>query len=205
MKNTQRFYDIEMLNVTTVIEHVFCPKFTYYGCVLGLNQYEEKRGTVIAGRKLHSKHEKSNLSYLPKNIIGRKLVALLLYSKKYLFVGKVDEAIETSDETILIERKYSNNHIIGGTMKTQLGLLSILLEENLDKPVNKAFVIFSKEGRYIVEFQIDSKIKKFALDMLHDTKNVIVNGISPYAKFDNRCLNCCYRKICPVGSLNTTR
>ena len=140
------------------------------------------------------------LSYLPRNIIGKKLVALLLYSKKYFLVDKVDEAIETNDEIILIERKYSNNHIIGGTTKTQLGLLSILLEENLDKPVNKAFVIFSKAARYIVEFQIDSKIKKFVLDMLHDTKNVFVNGISPYAKFDNRCLNCCYRKICPVRS-----
>ena len=28
-------------------------------------------------------------------------------------------------------------------------------------------------------------------------------GIMPDADFDNRCLNCCFRKICPVGSLNS--
>ncbi len=32
----------DVISVTTVAEHVFCPKFTYYGHVLGLNQYEEK-------------------------------------------------------------------------------------------------------------------------------------------------------------------
>ena len=73
------------------------------------------------------------------------MVAFHFYSKKYNFSGKIDEAVETSKEIILIERKYSDNPIIGDTMKTQLGLLSILLEENMHKPVKQAIVIFSKK------------------------------------------------------------
>jgi CRISPR-associated exonuclease Cas4 len=133
----------EPITVTDVVEHAFCPKFTYFGLVLGLKQYEEKRGTVMAGRRMHSKHEKTNLFYLPHNIKGKKLVSLKFYSKKYDFVGKIDEAVETNDEVVLVERKYSDNIIIGPTLKVQLGLLAILVEENIHKPVRRAIVIFS--------------------------------------------------------------
>lgn len=78
-----------------VVEHVFCPKFTYYGQILGLNQYEGKRGTVISGKELHLKHEKTNLRFLPMNLRGKKLVASRFYSKKYNFSGKIDEAVES--------------------------------------------------------------------------------------------------------------
>ena len=54
--------------------------------------------------------------------------------------------IETKDEIILIERKYTDYIEISNTIRVQLGLLSILLEENLGKPVNKAMVIISKKA-----------------------------------------------------------
>lgn len=186
-----------------VVEHVFCPKFTYYGQILGLNQYEGKRGTVISGREFHLKHERTNLRFLPMNLKGKKLVALHFYSKKYNFSGKIDEAVETSKEIILIERKYSDNPIIGATMKAQLGLLSILLEENIHKPVKQAIVIFSKKKRQVLEIKIDQEMKRYSLKMLKETMNIIFSGINSSAKFDDRCLNCCFRKVCPVGSLNS--
>ena len=111
--------------------------------------------------------------------------------------------METSKEIILIERKYSDNPIIGDTTKTQLGLLSILLEENMHKPVKQAIVIFHKKKRQVLEITIDKEMKRYSLRMLDETMNVIFSGNNPAAKFDGRCLNCCYRKICPVGSLNT--
>lgn len=190
------------LTVTDVVEHAFCPKFTYYGLVLGLKQYEEKRGTVMAGRKMHSKHERTNIAYLPHNIHGKKLVSVKFYSKALGLTGKIDEAVETNDEIVLVERKYTENNVVGPTLKVQLGLLAILIEENLHKPVRRAIVIFSKKQRKEVEVKLDQTMKSYALDMLNKTKKVILDGISPFSRFDNRCLNCCYRKICPVGSLN---
>lgn len=190
------------ITVTDVVEHVFCPKFTYYSSVLGLKQYEEKRGTVKVGKQIHQKHEKTNKDYTPQQFVGKKLIGYKYYSQKLDLSGKIDEAIETQDEIILIERKYTDYTELHDTLKVQLGLLSILLEENTRKQVRRAQVIFSKENRVIKNYLIDESIKQYALEMLNETKKVISQCIMPFSEFDNRCLNCCFRKICPIGSLN---
>lgn len=194
-----------MITVTTVVEHIFCPKFTYYGHVLGLKQFEDKRGTVTAGRNFHIKHEKTNTSFMIGNRRknGKKLIAIQFYSIKYNLSGKIDEAIETADEIILIERKYSDTAIIGETIKVQIGLLSVLIEENLKKPVNNAIVIFSKNKRQTFEIKIDNQIKNYALKKLEEVIKIIKTGAIPDSWFDNRCIHCCYRRVCPIGSLNT--
>ena len=191
------------LTVTDVVEYSFCPKFTYFINVLGLDQYEQKRGTVAAGRKLHKLHERNNPTYIPHTNKGKKLVARKFYSEKFDLSGKIDEAIEMDDEIILIERKYTDIYDISDTLLVQLGLLSILIEENLKKPVKIAVVIFNKTQRKQVSIIIDDTLKNHSLEILEKTKKVIQMGIMPDADFDNRCLNCCFRKICPVGSLNS--
>lgn len=185
------------LNVTNAVEHAFCPRFTYFQLVLGIEQREEKRGTVQSGRTFHSKHSTTNKRYNIKHLDGIKQTELLLYSKKHSFSGKIDEAIEAKDEILLIERKYSDYIIIGSTVKTQLGLLAILAEENTGKKVKKALVVFNKKERVEVPVSITEKIKQDALLILQKTNHTITSGDMPYSKHDNRCLNCCYRKICP--------
>ncbi len=191
-----------MITVTMVVENVFCEKFTYYGGVLGLSQYEEKRGTVISGKTFHKKHEGINQKFIPKRMKGMKIVSTKFYSKRHDFLGVIDEAIVLDDQIVLIERKFSNQPKIYDTIKAQLGLLAILLEENLQKPVNEAHVIFHKDKREEIVVPISDSIKEFAIEMLHRTRRIMDSGIMPDSHFDNRCLNCCYRKICPVGSLN---
>ena len=170
---------------------------------LGLEQFEQKRGTVIVGRKLHNRHEKDNLRYVPQGFSGKKIIARKFFSAKYGLSGKIDEAIEMEKEIVLIERKYSDNHKIYPALRIQLGLLSILIEENLHKPVLKAIVIFNKSKRKEIHIKIDDVIKKESLAMLEDVKTVIKSEIMPESDFDNRCLNCCFRRVCPTGSLNT--
>jgi len=192
-----------MISVTTVVENVFCQKFTYYGEVLGLLQYEEKRGVVISGKSYHKRYEKTNQKFIPKNMQGKKIITAKFYSKKYDFLGVIDEAIEQEDQIILIERKFSDYFKVHDTIIVQLGLLSILLEENLKKPVNEAHIIFHKGKRDEIVIPVNEETKTFALKMLNRTKKTIKTGMMPDSQYDNRCLNCCYRKICPVGSLNT--
>jgi len=191
------------LTVTDIVEYAFCPKFTYFINILGLNQFEHKRGTVSAGRKLHNKHEKNDLQYLPQGLEGKKITAHNYFSAKYDLSGKIDEAVESNEEVILIERKYTDNHKVYPALRVQLGLLSILIEENLHKPVRKAIVIFSKTKRKIIHVSMDDSIRDESLKMLNDVKQVIKNEIMPESNFDNRCLNCTFRRICPTGSLNT--
>jgi CRISPR-associated exonuclease Cas4 len=166
-----------------------------------LEQFEEKRGTVQAGKKMHKRHEETNLSYIPYGLSGKKIIGLKLYSSRLGLVGKIDEAIESENEITLIEHKYSDRINLGDTLKIQLGLLAMLLEENLAKPVKTGIIIFTKEKREVVTVIINESIRKKALDMLDKVKQVIKTGKSPKSNFDGRCLNCCYRRVCPIGSL----
>lgn len=193
-----------LLTVTDVVEYAFCKKFTYYTHVLGLKQYEEKRGTVMAGRKIHESYERTNRTYIPYALRNaRKYINIQLHSSRLGLTGKADEVLELSKTLILIERKYSEGRVIHDTQRTQIGLLALLLEENLGKPVTKAIIIFLKGEKTRIEIQIDEKIKSFALEMLAGARKVIDSGTSPVENYDARCGNCCFRKICPVGSLNT--
>ncbi|MCW3996318.1 MAG: CRISPR-associated protein Cas4 [Candidatus Bathyarchaeota archaeon] len=185
------------LTVTNAVEYAFCPRFTYFQLVLGIEQREGKRGTVQSGRAFHSRHSSTNKNYKIKRFEGIKQTELLLYSKKYAFSGKIDEAIEADDQILIIERKYSDYIFIGSTIKTQLGLLAILLEENTGKKVNQAVVVFDKKERVEVPVKITEKMKQKALLLLQQTSRVIETNRMPYSKHDNRCTNCCYRKICP--------
>lgn len=192
-----------MISITTVVENAFCPKFTYYGVVLGLEQYEEKRGTVAAGRQHHRTAEKTNVDFVPSDLSGRRINSKKMYSKKHDFVGIIDHAIESDDEIVIIERKYSSYGKVGGTIRVQLGLLAILLEENYGKPVRKAHVIFSKGGsRTKIIVDIDQDVRDYALKELEYTKEIIGGSGMPDSHYDARCVNCCYRKVCDVGSLN---
>ena len=185
------------LSVTNAVEHAFCPRFTYFQLVLGIEQREGKRGTVQAGRAFHSRHSTRNKTYKVKRLEGTKLTELMLYSKKHVFSGRIDEAIEAGDQILVIERKYSDYMFIGATLKTQLGLLAILAEENTGKKVKQAIVVFDKNERVEVPVKITEKIKQNALEVLQKIRHIISSGDMPFSKHDNRCLNCCYRKICP--------
>lgn len=192
-----------VLSVTNVVEHVFCPKFTYYEKVMGIEQYEQKRGTVLKGRVHHKVAESTNKRFVPAQLEGTKISSQKIYSKKHNFVGIFDHVIVTNDGLVLVERKYTGLNTIHDTLRVQIGLLSILLEEHFQQPVIYAVVIFSKNNKRVqITIDIDRELKEYALFMLEETKRIINDGIMPDSRYDGRCPDCCYRKICDVGSLN---
>ena len=195
------------LTVTNIVENAFCPKFTYYELVLGLKQYEGKQGSVKAGRSYHEHRSTTNRTCLPSNAEGKKLIELSLFSESYMFSGKIDEAVEGPKEITIVERKYSDRAIIGATIKVQLGLLSILAEENLRKKARKAIVIFDRAKRHEIQLNITEEIRNLAFSTLQRTRHVLTTGTCPNARYSKRCITCCYRKVCEVGSLTgkTTR
>ena len=156
----------------------------------------------MAGRALHQKSETGNTDYVPSGLAGTKLVGNTYHSKKLDLVGRIDEAVVMQNEVVLIERKHTDYAELKDTLRVQLGLLAILIEENVRKPVKKAMAIFSKQNRVVKYYDIDDAMREYALDVLDDARDVIQLGTLPESKFDSRCLNCCFRRICPVGSLN---
>lgn len=130
--------------------------------------------TVIVGRKSYKKHEIENKSYV-SNIRGNKHTGLQFYSQNHDSIGKIDEAIETDRESILIVRKYSDNVIIRETMLLQIGLLGILLSEYLRKPVKSYIVLFEKNKREVKKVQTDDHVTPLALEKLKEVKKCLQN------------------------------
>jgi len=237
------------LRVTDVVEDEFCPKFTYFGHVLGLPQHEGRRGTVQVGRAHHARHEGQNRGFVPASLrpspqgtptparnrrggfvpsslawadpsaqarparapkaatmtaAPRKVVGLLLHSERLGLVGKIDEAVIVGGEATLIERKHSDHTRVTGTRRVQAGLLAMLMEESLGVAVRRARFIFTKENRVTVDIDVDGGVRRAALRALERAQETIRTGLMPDSRYDARCENCCYRRICPVGSLYST-
>lgn len=234
------------LRVTDVVEDEFCPKFTYFGHVLGLPQHEGRRGTVQVGRAHHARHEGQNRGFVPASLrpapqgapaqargrrgefvpsslawadpsaraarptraartaAPRKVVGLLLHSDRLGLVGKIDEAVIVGGEATLIERKHSDHTRITGTRRVQAGLLAMLMEESLGVAVRRARFVFTKERRVAVDVDVDEGVRRAALRALERAQETLRTGLMPDSRYDARCENCCYRRICPVGSLYST-
>lgn len=173
---------------------------------MGLAQYEEKRGTVLSGRKMHAKYEKTNKQYIPAGIEdATSIKETKLYSKKHSYVGIVDQAYAMKTHIVLVERKYSDYAVIWPNLRTQVGLLSILLEENYGIPVNECFFVFSKTKRVVKRMEINDAVRTEVLDMLRTTREMINTGIVPDAEPSAKCNHCCYKNVCSVGSLYTDK
>ena len=184
-----------------MVEHSFCPKFTYFGKVLGIKEHEEIRGTVIAGKLYHLNKAVTNKNYIPVDIVkGEKIIEKTYFSKKFDYLGKIDQAIISNDSVTIIEFKYGNK-FIGKTLLVQLGLQALLLEENLKKECKEALVEFIKDKTGYITVPITEELKNSAITELYETKEVIEKAELPFSRYDNRCIDCSYKRICPVGSL----
>lgn len=147
----------------------------------------------------------TNIRYVPVVLpSGEKLIERTFYSKSLDFTGKIDQAIVTSNEVVILEIKY-RKPFIGKTLLTQIGLQAILCEENLGKPCNTAVLEFVQGGRQNIQIAITQAIKDQAIQELTETKKDIVCGEMPYSKYDHRCDDCAYRRVCPVGLLKRSQ
>lgn len=142
---------------------------------------------------------------LPVSAAPQKLVGLMLSSERLGIVGRVDEAVVVGGEAVLVERKYSDVTRITGSRAVQAGLLAMLLEESLGVKVRRARYVFTKSRRVTVEVAVDEGVRRAALRALSRAKRTIQTGIMPDSRYDARCHDCCYRRVCPVGSLYTER
>ncbi|MEM4389868.1 MAG: CRISPR-associated protein Cas4 [Candidatus Micrarchaeia archaeon] len=191
--------------VIDVVEHVFCPKFTYFQHVLGIPQHEEKRGSVLSGRQIHERRLRNNPAYVIAGVpSGARRNSILLYSERLDLIGRADYIILSGTEAVLVEQKYASP-FIGATLKTQVSLLAILLSDALGLSCSRAIIRFLKPPKSNVELPITEEMKAAALKALADFRRVCRLGIMPFSRYTRRCEDCCYRKICPVGSLKTNQ
>ena len=86
------------LTVTHVLEHLFCPRFTYFEYVLGVPERQERRLLVQRGRQAHEERKRINPSYLRKKLgVVKRQFDVPLVSARLGLRGSVDEVLTLND------------------------------------------------------------------------------------------------------------
>lgn len=190
-----------MITPSELIEHIYCPRFTYFMNCLDIQQNEHLRYKVLKGRQLHETKEKTNTEYLRKRIeCIKKEISVYLASKNLKVRGVVDEVIYLRDGTLApLDYKYTEySEYTFKTHKIQSVLYGMLIEENYNLVVKKGFIYYARGMAKIKEIYYTNEDKTEACKIIDEIFNIIKKGFFPRkTKYDIRCIDCCYRNICP--------
>ena len=80
------------LTASQLLQHLYCPRFTWYEYVLQIPQYEERHVKVQKGRQLHTERLERNKAYLRKKL-GVVAKEADVYLSSDLLRGRVDEVL----------------------------------------------------------------------------------------------------------------
>lgn len=189
-----------MITPSEVIEHLFCPRFTYFMNCLNIPQHEELRYKVLKGRALHEKREKENREYLRKKIgCLEKEISVYIASPKLRVRGIIDEVLTLADGSMSpLDYKYTEyRDYLFETNKVQSVLYAMLIKETYQKPVHKGYICYAKDGVALKEIIYKESDFIYANEVVDEIFDVILKGYYPKkTSWQNRCIDCCYRNIC---------
>lgn len=189
-----------MITTSEIIEHLFCPRFTYFMNCLNIPQHEELRYKVLKGRELHENREKTNVDYLRKRLgCVKKEISVYIASKKLGVRGIIDEVLHLSDGSLApLDYKYAEyNDFIFRTHRVQSTVYALLIMENYKKPVKKGFICYVRGGNKIKELTYSQNDLNFAMEVIAEIFDIIIKAFYPKkTAWQNRCIDCCYRNIC---------
>ena len=187
------------LTPSHIIEYLYCSRFTFYEYVLTIPQNEEKDYKVMRGRELHDRKLEENKDYLRRRIgaVGKHLDQ---YLTNDLLRGRVDEVLELADGTLApLDYKFAEwKDRVYDTYQTQLYCYAWLIEENMGKPVNKGYLVYTRTKNKLVEVEISEASKTAVKSAAQAVFDIIDTNRFPKAtKVKRRCEHCTYRNICP--------
>ncbi len=189
-----------MITPSEVLEHIWCPRFTYYMNVLMISQYEDRRYKVLKGREVHQRRERENKDYVRKKIGAvKKESSVYLASPTVRVRGIVDEVLTLDDGTMApLDFKFTSYQ--GNSFKThavQVGLYGMLVREIYCVDVKRGFVAYIREGSRLVDIPLTLELEKMILGAIDEIFEIIESGVIPKRTTkQNHCGDCCYKNIC---------
>ena len=189
-----------MITVSDLIEYQFCKRFTYFMHCLKINQREDKRYKVLKGREVHKQKEDRNKNYLRKKIGAvEKDASVYLSSKKYNFVGIIDEVLELENGSFApFDYKFAEyKENLFTTHKYQSYLYAELIRDTYKKEVKKGYICYVRSNNLVKEIEYTEKEFIKVINTLEDINKIITTGYFPKATSSKaKCIDCCYRNIC---------
>ena len=183
-----------------VIEYLYCPRFVYFMHVLKIEQQEHKRALVNKGRDIHMLKMVRNKDYLRQKIgVIDKKIEVSLSSENLKLVGKIDEVLFLDNhEAAPLDYKYAfwENRLYK-TLKMQQTLYALLIEENYNIAVNKAYLVYIRSKNHLEEIDITRRMKNEAIEIVNDIFDIVnLNYFPGKTKTKSKCLDCTYRNLC---------
>lgn len=187
------------ITASDILEHLFCPRFTYFEAYLKIPEHQEKRFKVQKGRSIHEEKVFLNPDYLRKKLgCVSKLRGVSLGSAGGLH-GIVDEVLFLGDGSAApLDYKYAEykgrtfrNHVY------QLVFYGRLIREHFKVPVNRGFIVYTRSRNRVVEVDITEKLYSELNSIIGDFLSVVQKGTYPNpTSYRARCPDCCYGNIC---------
>jgi CRISPR-associated exonuclease Cas4 len=189
-----------MLTPSEVIEHIFCPRFTYFMNVLMIAQHEDQRYKVLKGREVHRRREEQNRDYLRKKIsVVHRERQVYLASPALRVRGLVDEVLTLEDGSMApLDYKYTpyREHAFR-THRVQITLYGLLIRMTYDRPVHRGYVAYIRDGSRLIDVPLNDATEQEAMDAVEEIFSIMRTGRMPKrTSYRVRCADCCYRNIC---------
>jgi CRISPR-associated exonuclease Cas4 len=188
------------LTATHVLEHLFCPRLTYFEYVLAIPEHQEHRPLVQMGRQAHEERRKINPGYLRKKlgVVGRQF-DVPLASERLGVRGAVDEVLTLADGSMApFDYKFAEyTGKVYHNQKVQSALYGAMIREIFDAPVTQGFLCYIRSNHRVVQLQHTEADFQEAAAVVREVLQVIRTGAFPRAtRCKARCRDCCYRNIC---------
>ncbi len=188
-----------LLTVTDVLEHLYCPRFTWFEKYQMLPEFQERRTKVQMGRTLHESREKNNRGYMRQRLQAvDKQIDVSLVSERYNLRGRIDEVLFFKDGTAgPLDYKFARDPgVIYRTLRFQSAIYAMLIQEHFGRPVPRGYVVYTRSNNFVRTIEYTSDDFREVGDILREMLNVIQNGHLPRRAPPSRCQDCCYRRIC---------
>ena len=188
------------VTVTHILEHLYCPRFTYFEYVLGIPERQERRELVQKGRQIHAERRRINPTYLRKKLgVVARQFDVPLASPGVGVRGSVDEVLTLEDGTRApFDYKFAeypgqvyHNH------KVQSALYGLLIHDVFGVPVRRGFLCFVRSHHRVITLEHGEADFEEAKAVVQEVLAVIRTGMFPEGtRWQARCRDCCYRNIC---------
>ncbi len=189
-----------LLSPSEIIEHLYCPRFTYFELYLIIPEHEEKRFKVLMGREVHKDKAQINKDYLRKKIgVTGKETEVYLSSEKLHLKGIVDEVLTLNDGSMApLDYKFAEyKETQYKTHKTQSLAYGMLISENYGKPASKGFVVYTRSRNKLIEIEFKQKDIDDFQKIIEEMLLIIQKGYYPKKTSSKaKCEDCAYRNIC---------